>query len=79
MPQRRTICQLDLVRISKVFKHVGGSARLAEHSSIRYRESLAAMRSDKRDYIFRGTVDVASIKIWSATRPQRSMRHAVVQ
>lgn len=23
-----------------------------------------AMRTDKRDYIFRGTVDVASIKIW---------------
>lgn len=23
-----------------------------------------AMRTDKRDYIFRGTIDVASIKIW---------------
>lgn len=37
-----------------------------------------AMRTDKREFVFRGTVDVASIKIWLRDPEARSLRHALV-
>jgi hypothetical protein len=38
-----------------------------------------AMRTDKREFVYQGTIDVASIKIWLRhPRQSRSGRHALM-